>query len=506
MNQESLATKTTRSGIWLYGQKIVTNLINLGSVAILARKLDPSDFGLVALAGVVLSFAFAYGKSTTNKFVIYDRKEGWEERVQAAFWLNMTLIVSTMIIVIPLLPTISRFYNNPTLQPVITVILFRVFLDQVSVIPDALVRRRLNYQKLVVRNSLLQVTGAILSVGMALLNFGVWSLIIPGVILSFPKAIIAMWMASWVPKLPLRTQYWGEIFQYTRYIMGRTMLGVFVNDADTLVIGKLMGSGPVGIYDRAWRSANLTTKNMTGVFSNVAMPSLSSIASRPDVLRRAVVRMLRFLGVVTTPLLAILFVLADDFILTLYGPNWVESIAILRIFLLYTIIRSITSPVGAVFDATGRPDIPFKTRVILIPFLFLSIFIGVRFGLTGIAASVTMYKIGTAFLILYLACRLIKQEFGVLLKSLWLTIEPSLIMACLIWVGKAFMTAYIDLTPLASLTVFSIMGGAMYIMLIRIFPRYVSLLDEVLFALDSVSLSISSIVRAVLFKPSALPT
>src|SRR5882724_10784229 len=91
--RQNLTERTVKSGAWIYGRTYVTGFINLGAMAILARQLRPADFGLVALAQVLLRFMVALGTGGIGDYVIYDRKEGREGRVHTAFWLNTLFAV-----------------------------------------------------------------------------------------------------------------------------------------------------------------------------------------------------------------------------------------------------------------------------------------------------------------------------------------------------------------------------------------------------------------------------
>ena len=493
MNKSSLATKTTRSAAWLFGQGFITNLIGIVTAAILARQLDPKDFGLVALASVILTLFFAFGKATVGNYIIYDRKEGREARVQAAFWLNMTMVLGIFLIFLPFSKAIAIFYNETLLQPVLLVILIRFILGQISIVPDALIKRELDYRLLVVRDSALQFISAFLGVGMALTGWGVWSLIVPGVVVTIPRAILVMWMARWFPKLEFGLQYWREIFAYMRSLIGTTLLQALGNDGDSLVIGKLIGSGALGIYDRAWRTSNLITQNLVWVIADVAMPSLSALKSRPEAMREAYHRMIRFLAIIAFPLLIGLFVVADEFVLLLYGPKWVAVVLPLRILIIFTLQRAIGSPVGVVFNVMGRPDIGFKMNLVMLPLYFAAILVGASSGINGVAIAVTFIRTLGGFTAVYLACRLIQLSFWEVMRSLLPPLEISLLMAATVYGVKLLMSSLFSLPVVVNLLIYVSVGGMVYIiLLLTLFNRQ---LEEILFAVDSFSARVGNRLR-----------
>jgi O-antigen/teichoic acid export membrane protein len=481
--QQSLATKAVRSGAWLYGRNIVTSLINLGVMAVLARQLTPADFGLVALAEVLLSLVINLSGSTVGPYIIQDRKEGWEERAQAAFWLNLTLVTGVCVLLTMLSPWVSKFYSEALLTGLILVMVGRFFLSQLGVVAEALIKRDLHYSKLVFRDSVLQVFSAVLSILMVLNGWGIWSLVIPGLIAAIPRVIMVLYMAHWVPKLPLRVPLWREIFAYIKYANGALILGTLLNDGDTLVIGRLMDSYSLGIYDRAWNTPGIILKNLTGIVNEISLPSFATIKADPETLRRAYNKTLTILAIVSFPLLVGLFVLADEFIVTLYGSQWVASVPLLRIFIPFALQRSIASPVGVIYLVTGRPDVGFKISLTQLPIYFACILIGSLYGVTGIAIGVTLSRTFFGMVGLYLSCRLIDLSFTRLVKTLWRPLEISLLMGLAVGLLKIFTGLIVPLPPVVSLFVFTTIGGVVFLGLLL--TRYRSLLDDVLFVLDN---------------------
>ncbi len=493
LNKKSIATKTTRSAAWLFGQGIITNFIGIITAAILARQLDPKDFGLVALASVLLKIFFAFGSATVGNYIIYDCKEGRESRVQAAFWLNLTMVFGICLVFVPFSSVLAKFYDQTLLQPVLLVILGRLILSQISIVPEALIKREIDYRLLVVRDSVLAFISAFLGVGMALTGWGVWSLIIPGVIITIPRAFLVMWMSHWHPNFKFGFQYWREIFAYVKSLIGTTLLQALGNDGDSLVIGKLLGNDALGIYDRAWRTSNLVTQNLTSVISDVAMPSLSKLRSHPEAMRQAYHRMLRLLGIIAFPLLIGLFVVADEFILLLYGPKWISAVLPLRVLIIFTLQRAIGSPVGTVYNSMGRPDIGFKLNIITLPFYFLAILLGASYGINGVAYGVTIIRTLSGFVAIYLACKLIQLSFMKVLKSLLPPLEISMIMAAAVFGVKLLVNNFANLPVPIELLIYVCVGGIVYFfLLLTIFTPQ---LEEILFTLDSFSNQLGNRVR-----------
>jgi PST family polysaccharide transporter len=213
--KESLTSKVVKSGAWIYGRFLATSIINIFVMAILARRLTPSEFGIVALASVILKFLVVIGSEGVNEFVIYDNKEGKELRTKAAFWMNFTFCFAAAIVGWILVPFISKFYDESILKAILNTLLLKYLLDNLSKVPDAILQKKFDFDKLVIRDTVLEIASSIISVILAFAGFGVWSLVLPGLIVAPIRTIIVFDLAKWLPGFKMYLKEWPQIFRYS---------------------------------------------------------------------------------------------------------------------------------------------------------------------------------------------------------------------------------------------------------------------------------------------------
>lgn len=500
ISPKNIAQKSTQSALWLYSQKLILRLIGLLAIAFLARQLEPADFGLVAIANVVVSFATFISRNTVGPFITQDHDTGWEERSQAAFWLNLTIAGGILALFLVLSPYAVRFYDEPLLGTVLAVVTLTFFFAQLTVIPDSLLRRNFDYKKLVIRNTFFRFASVVTSIIMAVTGWGVWSLIIPDLLLAIPRFVVVAAMSHWRPSLKMRMDLWKPIFNYTKHVIGTSALGNILNDGDPLVVGKTLGNEMVGFYDRAWNTANLVTSNVSGVVSDISLPALAAYyKSAPELLVRAYQKMLMLLSLLTLPMFVIMYILADAIIISLYGEKWIPSILILRILILLAIQRSLFSSTGTIFFVTGRPDIGLKLNVIQVPIYLIGIIVGSLFGIIGVALSVTVIRTLFGLLSFYFACRLINLSFSKGLRDLLPSLEISVLMGVFVWVIKMMIETLVVLPPVLSLLLYSMVAGMIFLLLLLF--RYNALLNELFTVLERLSLPLASSVRLWLRYP-----
>jgi PST family polysaccharide transporter len=439
-------------------------VLNIGVMAILARQLTPADFGLFALAQVILRFLTLLGSGGVGDYVIFDKQEGRAERLQAAFWLNMTMTLAAASVALCLIPVISRFYTITGLSSVLVALIARYIIGQMIIVPDAIVKRSLDYQRLVIRETILEIAGSLSSVVLALMGWGVWSLIIPSLCIAPLQLALALKLSRWRPELPLRIGQWREITRYSFNVIGVNLVTSITAEGDTLLIGRMLGVVQLGVYNLAWQSANIISRNISGVVGKIAMPALSAVAGDRERLQQAFNRMLRVLAIFSFPPLIGLFVTADIFIMVLYGPQWTGSIVPLQILIIYALRHSVGSPASVIYNVVGRPEVGLRYGLVFAPFYLLSIFIGSHYGIIGVAIGVTLSRSVFGFLQLWVGARLVGERFTELLSQLVSPLSAAAIMGAMIYMIK-LVCAPLPIPKVILLSALILLGGVIWCVL-----------------------------------------
>lgn len=451
----------------MYGRMLFTGALHLGVMAILARELTPAQFGLVALAQVLLRIFTVVGQDGVGSFVIYDNEVGREERVEAAFWMDVTLSIIASLCGLLLVPAAVCFYGEPGLQHLLIALLLRYPIDSISQVPDAILKKRLDFQKLAIRDAVLDVLVSLGSVVLALTGWGVWSLVVPGIVASPVRAVIVLRMARWRPSARIHVRLWPRVFSFSANAIGASITGFVLNEGDTLIIGKLLGAHALGIYNLAWQSANLVGRNVTGIVGKLTLPALSVVSGNHDRLRAAAFRIFRLIAITAFPLLIGLFVVADEFILTVYGPQWEEAILPLRILILFALRHAALSPAGSVYVTVGRPDFGFKLGLITAPLYLVSIWVGSYFGIVGVAVGVTAVRTLMGLVSAKLVALCLKVELRSVIAPLLPAFSASCCMGGMVLCAKLLAPAMLPEADLSRLFALIVLGGVTYLALLR---------------------------------------
>jgi PST family polysaccharide transporter len=391
-SSRSLGDSASHAALWIYGRMLAIQFFRFVAIVILARELDIRAFGIVALANVAVTFLGVLASQGVNQFVIYDRGVGSEDRVAGAFWLNVTISLVAVVVGFISAPAVAAYFDEPQLELILAVLLLRFPFDAMTRVFDAVRNKELHFRDIEIRDTAIEFCIAVASIGMALAGFGVWSLVLPALFLAPVQTLVAARTTRWSPGWDFQIKAWPRAFKYTANIIGSSLTSFVITHGDTLVVGRLMGSSLLGIYNLAWQTSNLVSKNIVNLSSKLFFPVLSAVSEDRPRMVSILRRLLHILSAIAFPTLIGLFVLADDFVNVMYGEKWNEAVLPLRVLIIYAIRYSVGSPMGTVLKALGRPDIIFKLGLLTLPFYLVAVGLGSEHGIVGVAVGVTLVR------------------------------------------------------------------------------------------------------------------
>jgi O-antigen/teichoic acid export membrane protein len=155
-------------------------------------------------------------------------------------------------------------------------------------------------------------------------------------------------------------------------------------------------------------------------------------------------------------------VVADDLVRTVYGPGWGPVVALFRVFVAFTLVRSLTSPSSMIYNITGRPGIGFKVTAWMTPVYLAAILIGTEWGAVGVATGVVIVRGVGALLELRIAGREIDLRIDAVGRVLLGPAGLTLVMAGVVWAGRlALEAAGVGVLP--RLLAATLLGGTVYV-------------------------------------------
>jgi O-antigen/teichoic acid export membrane protein len=429
----SLKQKTIKGLLWSalsQSGKLVSQFV---ITAILARILSPVDFGLVAMASVFTGFAMIFGELGISSALV-QKLDVKDDHWSSAFWFNLFVGSILTLFFILVAPFISVFYKKPELTAVLQVLSLNFIFSSFTIVQQTILTREMNFRSLMIRDIAAVIIAGIVGIFMACRGWGVWSLVAQSVVFSAMNGLLLWTLSSWRPRFIFSRQAIKDIFHFSANMTGFQVVNYFARNVDQLLIGKFLGSQALGYYSLAYKLMLLPLQNISWMISRVMFPAFSQIQNDVIRLKENYLKMVKYISIVTFPLMIILFFAAHDLVLVVYGPKWELAIVLIQILVFCGMVQSIGTTVGIIYQSLGRADIQFLFSLFIsLPSVVIAILIGLRKGIIGVAVAYTIRSIVITYVSCMISNRLLKLPAREFLfsfqQSLQITIFIVIVMS-----------------------------------------------------------------------------
>lgn len=406
---------------------------------VLARILSPEDFGLVGMVLIFTGFAALFGELGFGAALI--QREVLEERhYSSIFWLNLAFGILLTGLITLLAPFIAEFYNEPQLIPLTSIIAVNFFVSSLGIVQNALLNRNMAFRLIAIVETTSVLVGGTVAILLALSGYGVWSLGWQLVITTTIMAIGFWTVNSWRPKLIFDWHAVKELLGFSGNLLGFNAFNYWSRNADNLLIGRFLGTGELGIYTRAYTTMLLPISQVTNVLSRVMFPALSRVQHDKVRVKRIYLRSIAMIALISFPMMMGLFVLAEPFILTLYGPKWIRVVSVVQILSLVGMVQSIVASVGWIYQSQGRTDWMFKWGLLVGSLGILSFIVGIVLGtIEAVALSYAIINLLLLYWNLSIPGKLIDMSFSEIISSLMGVFGCAVAMAVVVWLFGIYL-------------------------------------------------------------------
>ena len=410
--------KQTLSSIeWSAGAQIAKQVLQFIISVILIRLLTPKDFGLIGMIMVFIGFAGLFSELGFGAALI-QKKEIEERHLSSIFWLNIATGLILTGIMLAIAPVIATFYNEPRLKLLTMVLSATFFIGSLSIVQKAILTRSMNFRVLtIVETSAMSIAG-IFAIILAFLGFGVWSLVWQSIVSAIIGVIILWVLSDWKPCLQFNKNAAKELLGFSGNLLAFNVFNYWARNVDDLLIGKVIGSSGLGIYNRAYHLMLIPLSQISSVVGKVMFPMLSKIQDDKVRVKHLYLSTISIIALITFPMMMGLLVVADSFVLALFGQKWIEVIPVLQIFCLLGLAQSIGTTVGWIYQSQGRTDWMFWWGIAAGTVSIISFIIGISIG--SIMAVAYCYAIANILLFyhnLTIPGKLINMTFSDVVRS-----------------------------------------------------------------------------------------
>lgn len=381
---QDLKQRTIRGGFARLIAQGATLVLRLGSLMVLARLLDPKDFGLVgmvtAFTGVLTLFR-DFGLSAA----VVQRTTVTEDQSSTLFWINILVGTVLGLVAIAAAPAIGAFYHEPRLVPVTAALSLGLVFNSMGVQHSALLQREMRFTAIATINVIALLIGSLLAIGGALGGYGYWALVAMTVSMPLVSSI-GFWIATrWVPGIPRQLAGIRSMMHFGGTLTLNGLVAYAAYNSEKVLIGRFWGVDAIGIYGRAYQIINIPTDNLNSAVGEVAFSALSRVKDDPGRLKRYFIKGYSLVLGLTLPLTMACALFANDLISILLGPKWKAAIPIFRLLAPTIAIFAIINPLGWLMNALGLVVRSLRIALVFAPLIIGGYVLGIPYGPKGVA-------------------------------------------------------------------------------------------------------------------------
>jgi PST family polysaccharide transporter len=327
---DRLKTASLKALFWSSGESLGVAVLSLAVFVALARILEPADFGVMAIAAAFVAF-FNLFVTTGMADALVQRDEIGDGHRDTVFWTMLGAAVAAAALLHLAAWPVARWYGKPMIAELLPVIAWTLPLTAAGTVQMALFRREMRFRAAAACSLTGRAAGAAVGVAMALSGAGVWSLAGQQAAGALVSSVAAVLLCEWRPRFRFSMPCLRALWRYGLSVSATTVISGFGEQALTLVVGMVVGAGPLGYFSVAWRTTQLLRSVISAGLYYVGLSAFSRLQRDRAALARAFLQATRLSCLFGFPVAAGMALLATPLVTVMYGAKWAASGPLLAI-------------------------------------------------------------------------------------------------------------------------------------------------------------------------------
>ena len=416
------------------GAQLVTFVVSI----VLARLLDPSVYGLIAIMNVFIVLSQVFIDSGLGNALI-QKKDADSTDFSTVFYTNVLFCAVIYVILFACSPLIAGFYEAPELSSMLRVMGIAVLFAGVKNVQQAYVARNMMFKKFFFSTLFGTITAAVVGITMAFMGCGAWALIAQSLINTAIDTLVLWITVKWRPTREFSFERLMGLFSFGWKILVSTIIDRIYNNLITLIIGKVYNSEDLAYYNQGDKLPNMLITNLAISIDSVLLPTMASeqdnLKRMKEITRRAVLTGLYILAPAMLGLVAV----ATPLVRLLLTEKWLPCVFYMQVFAVTYMIYTVHTANLNAIEALGRSDIYLKQEVLKtvidLGVTLVTVFISVK----ALAISYIFTDIISMVINMWPNKKLIDYGVAEQLKDMAPTVLVALAMAVIIypvqWLG-----------------------------------------------------------------------
>ncbi len=403
---------------WTAGAKYFGEAVTFVTSMVVARVLQPDDYGLMGMA-VVFVGLLGLWQSLGFNLAIVQRKECSEAFLHTVFFINLAMGIIFASLMGLGSPLIAAMCGDDRVGPLVAVLGIAFLFITPGMVPSAILTRDMSFDRLALVGIVSAIATAIVAVVLAYTGFGVWSLVVASVAGQLVQTLTLFAVSDWRPQLVFRWSEVRPVLSFGLNFTGNLTLRHFASESDKFIIGRFLGTTLLGYYSLAYRILNLPRQAIYQIVGAVLLPKLSRLQDDDAELKDVYLRTCGAIAFATFPLMLGIMCIATPFVTVVLGVKWLPSVPLILILAPIGMLQSVELTTNQLFIAKGRTDWMFRWSLVNGTLTVGSFLAGLPWGIQGMAISYSLVSLVLFFGVYAIVFRLVVNlSIGDLMRTL----------------------------------------------------------------------------------------
>lgn len=465
--EQEIRGKTRSSLFWSLGTKIPYQIFRFGISIIIARILNPKDFGIVSIATMVILYSNSFTNLGFNQALV-QKKLLKNKHIDSILVIDLAFSLFMTFVFYVTAPTIASFFNSPECKNVIRVLSSLFIITTFHDLPYALFRRNLNFKTISIVDTIKEIFISLITLLIALLGYGYWSIVWGRLIPLIFATVYLFCKMERKPRIQYHHQSVREIFDFAVWSVVKSQIAYFSSRVDRLIIAKFLGPEPLGFYDKAKGFSQMPSDTISMSINSVLFSSFSRSQNNIKQLENILKKAIFLISLINFPIYLGLYAVAPYFVLGLLGEKWNQMIIPLQILSVACLFSTCNGLIATFNVATGNYKKHTIRLFICVVFLFFETLYWVSICKEAVAFGLLLFFV----LLFFLGIDLVKEE----IKISWMEIAicfslPLISSICMMVIVRFCSIVFLTNVNILNLILLTIIGAITYIIIIAFFKN-----------------------------------
>ncbi len=446
---------------WKFAERITAQLVTLIVSIILARLLDPADYGVIAIVTIFITLANVFVSDGFGSALI-QKKNSDALDFSSVLYFNILFSILLYLILFFVAPLISSFYGEgyEILVPVMRVIGLRIVISGVNSVQHAYVSKKMIFRKFFWSTLIGTIISAIVGIYMAYAGFGVWALVGQYLTNTFVDTIVLSISIHRMPLFTFSFKRLKKLFGFGSKVLGTNLLITSYVELRAILIGKVYSSADLAYYNKGEQFPKLLITNVNVSVSSVLFPRMSNMQHDKFAVKSIARKSIRVCSYLMCPLMLGMLIVAEPFVKIVLTEKWLSCVPYLQLFCIIYLFYPIHSTNMQVIKAMGKGNtyliLETVKKLIELIVLLIVVWISVKWVVISTAILTTLFTFINAFP----NRKIINYSF----KEQMIDISPALIMSMIMIIG-VYLFSLIKLPLIISFLLQIFTGVVIYLVL-----------------------------------------